>query len=103
MVIAIASFALVVDANLRRAGCALGSVGPVPLRAGAAESFLGQHVDWDHLTMRDPSALGRFGELVAESARPIDDHRGTAIYRRHAVRVLAQRAAAKAFLGGAPA
>ena len=34
----------------------------------------------------------RFGELVGAAARPIDDVRGTAAYRRHALRVLAQRA-----------
>ena len=34
------------------------------------------------------AALGRFGELVAAAARPIDDVRGTAAYRRHALAVL---------------
>jgi len=33
-----------------------------------------------------------FPELVAASASPIDDVRGTAAYRRHALRVLATRA-----------
>jgi CO/xanthine dehydrogenase FAD-binding subunit len=33
----------------------------------------------------------RFGELVAEAATPIDDVRGTAAYRRHALSVLARR------------
>jgi CO/xanthine dehydrogenase FAD-binding subunit len=33
----------------------------------------------------------RFGELVAAGARPIDDVRGTADYRRHALSVLARR------------
>jgi CO/xanthine dehydrogenase FAD-binding subunit len=33
-----------------------------------------------------------FPELVAEAAVPIDDVRGTAAYRRHALRVLARRA-----------
>jgi CO/xanthine dehydrogenase FAD-binding subunit len=32
-----------------------------------------------------------FGERVATEARPIDDHRSTAAYRRHAVSVLARR------------
>ncbi len=41
----------------------------------------------------DPdAALRRFGELVAGAARPIDDVRGTAEYRRHSVGVLARRA-----------
>jgi CO/xanthine dehydrogenase FAD-binding subunit len=33
-----------------------------------------------------------FAERVAEAASPIDDVRGTAAYRRHALRVLAERA-----------
>ena len=33
-----------------------------------------------------------FAELVAEAASPIDDVRGTARYRRHALQVLAARA-----------
>jgi CO/xanthine dehydrogenase FAD-binding subunit len=39
----------------------------------------------------DDAACKRFGELVAQAARPIDDHRGTADYRRHALGVLAAR------------
>jgi CO/xanthine dehydrogenase FAD-binding subunit len=33
-----------------------------------------------------------FAEHVAEAASPIDDVRGSARYRRHALRVLAERA-----------
>ncbi|HEX2313664.1 MAG TPA: xanthine dehydrogenase family protein subunit M, partial [Thermomonospora sp.] len=33
----------------------------------------------------------RFGELVGEAASPIDDVRGTADYRRHALAVMARR------------
>jgi CO/xanthine dehydrogenase FAD-binding subunit len=33
-----------------------------------------------------------FAELVASAASPIDDVRGTASYRRHALRVLTERA-----------
>ena len=37
------------------------------------------------------AALERFGELVAAAAAPIDDVRGSAAYRRHALGVLARR------------
>ena len=35
---------------------------------------------------------GSYPERVAEAASPIDDVRGTAAYRRHALRVLTRRA-----------
>jgi CO/xanthine dehydrogenase FAD-binding subunit len=97
MVIAVASLAFAVDADGRTVRCALGSVGPVPLRARQAETWLAERVDWDRMTLTDPAAPSHFAALVAEAARPIDDHRSTAEYRRHAVRVLAARAAAQAF------
>ena len=39
----------------------------------------------------DPGVLREFGRLVAAAASPIDDVRGTADYRRHALSVLAAR------------
>jgi CO/xanthine dehydrogenase FAD-binding subunit len=90
MVIAVVSFALDLDVERRRVGTAIGSAGPTPLRALAAERFLeGILAGGDPLS---DSAVRRFGELVAGAARPIDDVRGTAEYRRHALAVLARRA-----------
>lgn len=95
MVISVAGLALVVDFTHRNVRCALGSVGPVPLRAPEAEAFLGGQVDWDARTLPDRSAADTFATMVGAAARPIDDHRSTADYRRHAITVLARRATAR--------
>ena len=92
MVIAVASLALVVDRTARSVRVGLGSVGPVPLRAPDAEAFAAGAVDWSTGALIEPDAAARFAELVSVAAQPIDDHRSTATYRRHAVGVLARRA-----------
>jgi len=75
MVIAVCSLALVVDRERAEVRAAFGSAAPVArlVRAPLADA-------------------GAFPEQVAEAASPIDDVRGTAAYRRHALRVLTQRA-----------
>jgi CO/xanthine dehydrogenase FAD-binding subunit len=72
MVISVVSLALRVDGELI---ASFGSAGPVPglVRAPVEDA-------------------GTFPEQVAEAASPIDDVRGTAAYRRHALRVLTKRA-----------
>jgi len=71
MVISVVSLALLVEGGEARAS--YGSAGPVAgLVVGAPDSG--------------------FAERVAEAASPIDDVRGTQRYRRHALRVLTQRA-----------
>lgn len=97
MVIAIASLCLVMDEDRHAVRVALGSVGPTVLRAPEAEAFAAGALDeagaWDDpAAALPPEVLEAFGERVGESARPIDDIRGTATYRRHAVEVLARRA-----------
>ena len=75
MVIAVCSLALVADRERGELRAAFGSAAPgVPLVIAPLE---------------DAAA---FPEQVAEAASPIDDVRGTAAYRRHALRVLTQRA-----------
>ena len=95
MVIAVCSFAIALDAERKRVGTGIGSAGPTPLRASDAEAFIAGVLDegglWERPAEVDPNALSRFGELVAAAARPIDDVRGTAAYRRHALEVLARR------------
>lgn len=95
MVIAVCSFALDIDSELRRIGTGIGSAAPTPVTARAAEEFLKGVLDeqglWDKPKPLDESALVRWGELVASAAKPIDDVRGTAAYRRHALAVIARR------------
>jgi CO/xanthine dehydrogenase FAD-binding subunit len=101
MVIALCSFALVLDPEHGRVGTGIGSAGPTPLRARAAERFLQDELDteglWDSRGPIGDAAAGRFGELVAAAAEPIDDVRGTAAYRVHALGVLARRTLAWAW------
>jgi CO/xanthine dehydrogenase FAD-binding subunit len=75
MVIAVCSLALVADRERGELRASFGSAGPVPGLVTAP------------LEERE-----QFPEQVAEAASPIDDVRGTAAYRRHALRVLTARA-----------
>ena len=95
MVIAVASVAMVLDLDRRTVGIGLGSVGPVALDAPEASAWLADRLQWepDRVAVRDPSDVSRrSGRWSQAAARPIDDHRGRAAYRRHAVGVLARRA-----------
>ncbi len=95
MVIAVVSFAIVLDTGRRRIGTGIGSAGPTPLPAAEAASYL---TDWAHQTgcwddyrPIPPAVLDRFADMVSAAARPIDDVRGSASYRRHSLGVLARR------------
>ena len=87
MVISVASASVVVHQNSVRV--ALGSVGPTIIRCTEAENWLNSlQLDLE----RVPNEVAKeFGQRVSAESRPIDDHRSTAQYRRHAVGVLAQR------------
>ena len=98
MVIAVASACLVVDADQRSVGLALGSVGPTIVRCPDAEALLASELDWSARSV-PADVLTRFGALASEASRPITDHRSTAEYRRHAVGVLATRLARRATSG----
>ncbi len=97
MVISIAMLCFALDPAVRGVRVALGSVAPTAIRAPDAEAYLAAELEragaWDDLSATISATVADgFAELVAEAARPIDDVRGTAAYRRHALRVLARRA-----------
>ena len=97
MVIAVTSLCLQLDEDQRAVRVALGSLGPTILRAPDAEAFAARALAdagaWDDAAALVPrNVFEGFGERVAAAARPIDDVRGTAVYRRHACAVLARRA-----------
>ncbi|HET6657687.1 MAG TPA: hypothetical protein VFG61_07320 [Gaiellaceae bacterium] len=75
MVIAVVSLCLAVDREADEIRVSYGSAGPRPgfVRAGLGDA-------------------GELAELVARDASPIDDVRGTAAYRVHALKVLVGRA-----------
>jgi CO/xanthine dehydrogenase FAD-binding subunit len=91
MVIAVCSFALALRPDAREVGTGIGSAGPTPLRAIEAERLLAAELPWRSAAPLPGTLAARFGELVAAAASPIDDVRGTAAYRRHALAVLARR------------
>ncbi len=94
MVISAAGVAVVVDRLSRTVRCALGAVAPTIVRATEAEQVATDAVDWtaEAPAIDDPTVYERFGELAADASQPIDDHRSTARYRRHAISVMARRA-----------
>ncbi|MFC4119464.1 FAD binding domain-containing protein [Nonomuraea zeae] len=89
MVIAVCSFAIALHPGEGRVGTGIGSAAPTPRRALEAEALLAAELDWT--APLDPTLLKRFGELCAAAAAPIDDVRGTAGYRVHAIGVMARR------------
>jgi CO/xanthine dehydrogenase FAD-binding subunit len=94
MVIAVASVALVLDLDRQTVGVGLGSVGPTALDAPEACDWLAARLGWElgRVIVDDASVADEFASRVARAARPIDDHRGRADYRRHAVSVMTRRA-----------
>ena len=98
MAISIAGLALVVDRARRRVGVGLGSCGPTIIRPTEAERFaagLFDEAGWDRAAAPSAAAITEFGRLVAGAAKPIDDVRGTAAYRRHVLAVMGARALAR--------
>jgi CO/xanthine dehydrogenase FAD-binding subunit len=95
MVIAVCAFGLCLFPATGKVGAAIGSAAPTPRHATDAEQFLAgelaEHGWWESQHPLPDAVTRRFGELVASAASPIDDVRGSAAYRRHALAVLARR------------
>jgi CO/xanthine dehydrogenase FAD-binding subunit len=96
MVIATCSFALVLYPASGSVGTGIGAAAPTPIPAAEAESMLatalGEGGYWANPRPLPDDLVARFAELTAQATRPIDDLRGTARYRRHAIGVIAARA-----------
>ncbi|MET9186159.1 FAD binding domain-containing protein [Streptomyces tendae] len=95
MVIAVCAFGLALHPESRTVRTGIGSAAPTPIRATAAEEFLNAALEdggfWENGKIVTPSAVKRFADLCSAACDPIDDVRGTADYRRHAVGVMARR------------
>jgi CO/xanthine dehydrogenase FAD-binding subunit len=97
MVISVASACLAVDKNTKSVRIALGAVGPTIIRCRDAEAWLAEQLDISTSTGIDVAMAKEFGRRVSIESKPIDDHRSTAEYRRHAIGVLAQRLITRAY------
>jgi CO/xanthine dehydrogenase FAD-binding subunit len=95
MVIAVCAFGLALHPATRTVRTGIGSAAPTPIRATTAEEFLNAALEegglWDNGRIVPLAVARQFAELVAACASPIDDVRGSAAYRRHALTVMARR------------
>ncbi|MBO1418597.1 xanthine dehydrogenase family protein subunit M [Streptomyces sp. FH025] len=95
MVIAVCAFGFALHPKNGTVGTGIGSAAPTPRRAVEAEEYLrgvlAERGLWESGGPLGPEVVQRFGELVKAAAAPIDDVRGTADYRRHALAVMARR------------
>ena len=75
---------------VREARIVLGAVAPTPMRSPSAEkAMIGERAE--------EALFEKAGEQAAEDARPIDDFRASAEYRREMVKALTRRALRKAY------
>lgn len=95
MVIAVCAFGIALHPGTRTVRTGIGSAAPTPVRARTAEDFLNAALEegglWDSGRTVPESIARQFAVLCAAACNPVDDVRGTAGYRRHAVGVLARR------------
>ena len=85
--ISVVNIALVLtldEASVTKASITLGAVSPTIIHASEAEAYLAGK------TLSEEN-IARAAELTRQAARPIDDIRGSAAYRREMTRVIAKR------------
>jgi CO/xanthine dehydrogenase FAD-binding subunit len=97
MVIAVSAFGFALHPDRRAVGTGIGSAAPTPRPALEAAEFLAGELEaaglWDSRGPLPEGLAGEFGRRVRDAAAPIDDVRGTAAYRLHALSVMARRTA----------
>ena len=76
--------------TVKAARIAMGAVGPIPYRAKETEKKIAGKT-------ADAELFARAGELASEEAKPIDDVRASAAYRKKLVKILTARALEDAF------
>lgn len=95
MVIAVCAFGIALHPETRTVRTGIGSAAPTPVRAKEAEAFLNAALDeggfWENGKIITPAIAKQFAALASGACNPIDDVRGTAKYRRHAVGIMARR------------
>ncbi|GAA5613414.1 xanthine dehydrogenase family protein subunit M [Streptomyces platensis] len=95
MVIAVCAFGIALHPQTRTVRTGIGSAAPTPVRAREAEEFLTAALEeggfWESGNPIPPSVAKQFAQLAAGACNPIDDVRGSAAYRRHAVGIMARR------------
>jgi len=88
-VVGVAGLVVMQEEVLKDIKIALGAVAPTPMRARKAEEILrGRKLD--------QSLLEKSGHAASDEAKPIDDIRGSADYRKQLVAVLTKRAITQA-------
>jgi CO/xanthine dehydrogenase FAD-binding subunit len=97
MVIAVSAFGFALHPDRRAVGTGIGSAAPTPRPAPEAAEFLAGELEaaglWDSRGPLPEGLAGEFGRRVRDAAAPIDDVRGSAAYRLHALSVMARRTA----------
>ncbi|MER7697832.1 MULTISPECIES: xanthine dehydrogenase family protein subunit M [unclassified Streptomyces] len=95
MVIAVCAFGIALHPETRTVRTGIGSAAPTPIRAKEAEEFLNAALEeggfWENGKIITPAIAQQFAALASGACNPIDDVRGTAKYRRHAVGIMARR------------